>query len=201
MVDEPTQDELDYWWYYHGYKFREMPDSLLGSDAETRRTGINLIEKAGRDNIAGIESGLRSFADSESLRHTHPDEKWGGFCVLGLINCLETFWWHFCHKYGKKAKLPIVSGYRRVGTHIPPSEGRIGDPSGQRDFYDASERPHWKGLSVDMQWGFWAGKKGIINEYFGGEQDEFEDYLKSFGLWRTARKYKAEWNHVSLLNL
>ncbi|MEE8640316.1 MAG: hypothetical protein V3T41_07895 [bacterium] len=192
----PTQDEQEYW-LWPGFRFR-IPVTELGPE-DQRPTGLGFIrDKVGREKIAEIEFGLAEFAGSPLLNYTRGEKKWGGYCHPDLLNWLDVFWEHFRKKCGVLNMLPIVSGYRRVGTHVYGSGGRKGDRSGAGDFAD-DKRGHWKGLSVDMHWPFWAGDKGIIERYFNGDQDRFEDYLQTFNLWRPARRAYWERNHVSLL--
>jgi hypothetical protein len=197
-----TTDEWYYWWY-DGYRWPRIPLDQLGPDYKTRNKGIGYIKLVGREKIAEIENSLGRINDNELLNYTDPKLEWEGFCHPDLIYSLADFWDDFRLKYGVLNMLPIVSGYRRVGTHVPPAAGRPGDPSGGGDYVDGAkgtERAHWQGLSVDFRWRFWADRKeGIIARYFHNDDDAFERYINGYNLQRTLRHIEYERNHVSLM--
>ena len=153
----PTPDE-EYYWRWPEYKF-DIPLEELGPTEAIRRRGIELIKylPGSRDRIRKIEYSLVSLSSDPRFAHIggDPDCWWEMYCRPALKKALVAFYEAVKEERGKKDALPIVSAYRRRGTHV------IGaDPSGALDATDP--KGHWTGLSVDLY-------PAVTKEWIGGD--------------------------------
>lgn len=184
----PTPDE-EYYWRWPEYKF-DIPIGEQGPTEAIRRRGIELIKylPGSRDRIREIERGLVSLSADPRFVHLggDPDCPWEMYCRPALKKALSGFYMVLNEEYGKEV-LPIVSAYRRRGTHVVGA-----DPSGVLDAGD--EKGHWKGLSVDIN-------RVVTDKWFGGADSILDGILarSEVGLWRPyyPRRYE-ERNHLTL---
>jgi len=191
----PTFDEQHYWYDINGMSKFFIPISALGKTPERRLTGIGVIKETGvsREEIRDIEMRLVEINSSQVLNYNDPHVSWEGYCSEKLFGRLEDFWKRFQGCYGVINMLLIISGYRRLGTHVPG-----GDDSGAADATD-KKRGHWRGDSVDLpRSGTYDFVQILLDRYFGGRDRPFEAFLHESKLCRPYRRLEREKNHVTL---
>lgn len=195
----PTFDEQHYWYDINGMSKLNIPLSALGTKPERRLGGIRVIKKVieetgvSREEIRDIEMRLVEINSSQVLNYTDPEVSWEGYCSKTLFDRLEHFWGRFQACYGIINMLPIISGYRRLGTDVPGA-----DDYGEADA-GVKIRGHWRGNSVDLpRSATYDFVQILLNRYFGGRDRPFEAFLHESKLCRPYRGLVREKNHVTL---
>jgi hypothetical protein len=206
VIDEEyrnaTPEQREYWFDINNAHDDDSPFKIdineLGKTQGRRKSGTEVIIANGASprRIWNIEKSLEKYHDGTTIDHTRNEkEEWEGYCTKGLRLKLGNLYTKLKEKKEnhRKLKLPlkIVSGYRRLGTHVED------DPSGVDDAGD-SDRGHWLGESVDLvNSDALDYTQHIINTCFAGDSREFEKFLHGCDLCRPWRSGEDEKNHIT----